>query len=199
MDFSSDIFDYELKVLKNVTKLEIDAKANNSKASVKVTNPVLQIGENTIKIEVTNDGNTSTYTINVTKLDEDDKTLANLKTLEIEGYNLDFKPDKYEYDLHILDENHLVIKADPKTDDADVEITGNLDLIDGSIIKIKVTYDEDYYNVYKINIIKDGTVIVKKPVSKKAAALVICFDIFSMLYFISRNCRRSIYISQFFP
>ena len=181
IDFSSEVTDYELKVLKNVSKLDIDAKATDNKANVKITNPALQIGENTIKIEVTNDGDTNTYIIKVTKLDEDDKTLGNLKSLKIENYDLDFSPNKYEYDLNINDENYLSIKAIAKNEDAEVEITGNLDLVDGSIIKIKVSYDEDIYNVYKINIIKDGTVVVKKKVSKKAAALVIVFDVISMI------------------
>ena len=181
IEFSSDVTDYEIKVLKNVSKLEIEAKATSKDASVKITNPKLSIGENVVKIEVTNDGDSTTYTINVTKLDEDDKTLANLKTLEIEGYNLDFKPDKYEYDLRIGDVNYLIINADAKLEEADVDITGNLDLENGSIIKIKVNYDEEYQNVYKINIIKDGRPIVRKKISKKAIVLVMGFDILSMI------------------
>ena len=181
IDFSSDVTDYELKVLKNVSKLEIEAKATDSKATVKITNPKLEIGDNTIKIEVQNDGNTNTYTINVKKLNEDDKTLANLKTLTIEDYEIDFSPSKYEYDLHIDDVNYLVINAEAKLEESEVEITGNLDLENGSIIKIKVSYDDDIYNVYKINIIKDGKVYATKTVSKKAAALVILFDVISMI------------------
>ena len=181
IDFSSEVTDYELKVLKNVSKLEIDAKANDKNADVKITNPTLQIGENTVKIEVSNDGTTTTYQIKVNKLNEDDKTLGNLKSLKIDGYEIDFSADKYEYDVQIGDDNYLKIDAKAKMDESKVEITGNLDLVDGSIIKIKVSYDEDIYNVYKINIIKDGTVVSgKKKVSKKAAILVIGFDIISM-------------------
>ncbi len=182
LDFSSDVTDYEIKVLKNVEKLEIDAKATDSKSQVKITNPKLSIGENEVKIEVSNDGNKNTYTIKVIKLDEDDKTLANLKSLKIENYDIDFVADKYEYELKVdPDVNFLVIDAKSKIDDADVEITGNLDLANGSIIKIKVSYDEEIYNVYKINIIKDGTVVTKPKVSKKACVLVIVFDILSMI------------------
>ena len=181
IDFSPDTLEYEIKVLKNVSKLEIEAKANDKNATVKITNPSLQIGENTIKIEVTNDDSKTTYVIKVTKLNEDDKSLANLKSLKIDGYELDFSSGKYEYDLRIKNENYLKIKAEAKMDEADVEITGNLDLVDGSIIKIRVNYDDDIHNVYKINIIKDGTIITKKSVNRKAAALVIAFDVISML------------------
>ena len=181
IDFSSEVTDYEIKVLKNVSKLDIEAKATDRNANVKITNPTLQIGENTVKIEVSNDGNTNTYQIKVTKLDEDDKTLGNLKSLSIDNYEIDFSPNKYEYDLYLADENYLKIDATPKMEESEVEITGNLDLVDGSIIKIKVSYDDDIYNVYKLNIIKDGTIVPsKKKISKKAAALVISFDIISM-------------------
>ena len=159
LDFQSGVFDYEIKVLRNVTKLEIEATANDSKAEVKVTNPDnLEIGDNTVKVEVTNDGNLKTYTIKVVKLDEEDTKLANLSSLKIEGYELDFKEDVYEYDLKIGDINFLKIEATPKVEGLKPEITGNLDLVNGSIIKIKVYYDEETYTVYKINIEKDEIV-----------------------------------------
>ena len=180
IEFDSEVTDYELKVLKNVDKLDIKAVAASKNANVKITNPKLVVGENEVKIEVSNDGNTNTYIIKVTKLNEDDKTLANLKSLEIDNYEIDFKPDKYEYTLKIENENYLVINAIAKLEDADVEITGNLDLEDGSIIKIKVTYDDEFYNVYKINIEKlGGSLITRNKISKKAVIAVILFDILS--------------------
>ena len=182
IEFDKEVTDYELKVLKNVDKLDIEAKATDSKADIKITNPKLSVGENEVKIEVSNDGNTNTYLIKVTKLNEDDKTLANLKSLTIDNYEIDFKPDKYEYDLKIENENYLVIKAKAKLSDANVEITGNLDLEDGSIIKIKVTYDDEFSNVYKINIAKaGGSFTSKNKVSKKAVIAGIIFDIISII------------------
>ena len=182
IDFDSSITDYELKVLKNVDKLDITAKANSKNASVNIINPKLNVGENEVKIEVTNDGDKNTYIIKVTKLNEDDKTLANLKELTIENYEIDFKPDKYEYNLRIENENFLSIKALPKLEAAKVEVTGNLDLENGSIIKIKVIYDNEFYNVYKINITKeDGGVVNIDKVSKKAVILVMLFDVMSMI------------------
>ena len=156
IDFESEVYDYETKVLKSVETLEIEATPNDQEAKVTINKPKsLQIGENTVTIKVVNDGCEKVYTIKVERLDEEDKTLANLKSLEIEGYELDFKEDVYEYDLKIGDVNYLNIEALPKLSDNEVEITGNLDLEDGSIIKIKVYYDDENYNVYKINIIKE--------------------------------------------
>ncbi len=154
-DFESLVFDYEITVLKSVDALKIDAVPNDSKAKVTIDNPTkLQIGLNEVKITVENDGNTNTYTLKVTKISEEDKTLANLKSLKIAGYELDFKEDKYEYDLEIGDVNYLNITPEAKMEGAEVDISGNLDLVNGSIIKIRVTYDDEITNVYTINIIK---------------------------------------------
>ena len=197
LDFDKEITDYELKVLKNVDKLEIEAKATDKNATVKITNPKLSVGENEVKIEVSNDGNTNTYLIKVTKINEDDKTLANLKSLTIDNYEIEFRPDKYEYNLKIENENCLNIKAVAKLEDADVEITGNLDLEDGSIIKIKVTYDDEFFNTYKINIEKSGgSVVLKNKISKKAIIAVIVFDVMAItiigiVQFVNRNGKNN--------
>ena len=181
LEFDSEVLEYKIKVLKNVNKLDITAVPNSSKATVKLDNPSLKIGENKVKIEVSNDGNTQEYVILVTKLDEDDKTLANLKSLSIENYKIDFSPNKYEYDLKIDNVNYLVIDAIPKLEDATVEITGNLDLEDGSIIKIKVSYEDENINVYKINIYKEGGSIIKHAkTSKKAIGITMIGIIMAM-------------------
>jgi len=156
IDFKSSVTDYEVSVLRNIESVEVEAEATDSKATVDIKNPkTLEIGENEIVIKVENDGNSREYKIKITRLDEEDKNLANLKSLTIEGYELDFKENKYEYDLKIGDVNFLSIEANPRIEDAEVEITGNLDLEDGSVIKITVNYDEETSRVYKINIIKE--------------------------------------------
>lgn len=182
INFESGVYDYELSVPKSVEKLEIDATPTNQDAKVTITGAdKLQIGENTITIEVENDGNTKTYTIKVTRLESDDKSLANLKSIEIEKYKLDFKEDKYEYDLKIGDDNYLVIKALPKVDTSDVQITGNLDLENGSIIKIKVQYNDETTSIYKINIIKEAVTEKKNNTSKLVIIIVITLIIIAIV------------------
>ena len=182
IDFESEVYDYELSVSKSVDKLEIDATPTNQDSKVTINGAdKLQIGENTITIDVENDDNTKTYTIKVTRLETDDKSLANLKSIEIEKYELDFKEDKYEYDLKIGDDNYLVIKALPKVDTSDVQITGNLDLENGSIIKIKVQYNDETTNVYKINIIKENTIENKNNTSKLVIIIVITLIIIAII------------------
>lgn len=174
IDFSKDKTNYEITVLKNVNQLDIKATPTDTDATVKIDAPTtLEIGENTITITVSNDGNVKVYTLKVTKLDQEDKSLANLKSLKIEGYDLKFKEDKYEYDLKIGDVNVLNISYDTVNPDATVQITGNMNLVDGSIVKVRVTYTSGLTNVYRINIIKDVEEAKSNNISKIVIIAVI--------------------------
>lgn len=153
--FESGVFDYDVNVTKDVDKIDVTAVASDSSANITINNPkTLSIGKNEITIKVENDGNENIYTIKVNKLNESDNSLANLSSLKITDYEINFKEDKYEYNLEIGDINRLDIKATPKHNQSVVDITGNFDLVDGSIIKIRVDYDDETYNIYKINITK---------------------------------------------
>ena len=88
-----------------------------------------------------------------------------LKELEIENYNIDFDKEKYEYEVTIKGEKQLNISA-LVYDDYNVEITGNEDLQDGSIIKIIVTDSEGESVIYKIKIKVDNKPIVKENVEE---------------------------------
>ncbi len=182
INFESGVFDYEITVLKNIDKLEIETVTTDSDANVSIDGAdKLEFGENTVTITVENDENIKTYTIKVKRLESEDNTLANLKSLEIEKYSLDFQEDKYEYDLKIGDDNYLVIKALPKIDTGKVEVTGNLDLVNGSIIKIKVYYDDETFNVYKINIIKEENVQKDNKINKIVIIIVIALILIAII------------------
>ena len=191
IDFSKDVMTYEVTVLKNVNQLDIKATPTDTDANVKINAPTtLEIGENTISIIVTNDGNVKTYTIKVTKLDQEDKSLANLKYLKVEGYDLDFKPDKYEYDLKIGDINRLNIEYEPSNPDATATDSGNLNLENHSIIKIRVTYTSGLTNVYRINIIKDDLEAKNSSVSKIIIIVVIVLIIIAGIVIFIIQCRN---------
>ena len=182
INFESGVFDYEITVLKSIDKLEIEAVATASDAKVDIEGAdKLEFGENTVVITVENDENIKTYTIKVKRLESDDNSLSNLKSLEIENYSLDFQEDKYEYDLKIGDDNYLVIEALPKMETSKVEITGNLDLVNGSIIKIKVYYDDETFNTYKINIIKEENVQKDNKINKIIIIIVIALILIAII------------------
>ncbi len=193
IDFVSTVYEYEVTVLKSVEALEVEAVAVDSDAKVTITNPKkLEFGNNTITIKVENDGNTKTYVVKVNRLEREDDTVANLESLTIAGYDLDFKPDKYEYNLTIEnDVNFLDITPKTANLDAKYEIEGNMNLENGTIIKIKVSYNDEVNKTYRINIIKE-----EKKEEKSHLLLIIIISIVILLligavvFFVIRNKKK---------
>lgn len=150
-EFDSGIREYAINVSNEVTKLTIEAIADDLKSNVVVTgNEELQVGENTVEITVTaEDGSKTTYTIKAVRADE---KLA-LKSLEIFYINengekvpleLDtlFGAGIYEYTLKDISYkiDKLLVEAIANKELAIVDITGNENLKEGkNEIKITVT------------------------------------------------------------
>ena len=147
-EFNKYTTQYYLIVDLEVEDIEIKAIAEDNKAKVSITgNRYLEEGENIIYIVVTAEaGNTTTYVINVTKVDDLERANANLKNLSIKGFNLypSFKSNIYGYNLTINElVRQLEILAEPENESATIEITGNENLIEGdNIIKIIVTAED---------------------------------------------------------
>ena len=115
--FDKEKYEYNTKVLYDVTSITVDAKAESATSKVVVVgNKNLTVGKNTIIIKVTSENDESTnYKINVTRLNEGE-TLgnnANLSSIEIGKYKLKFDPNKTEYILEIKDETKLNISVTP--------------------------------------------------------------------------------------
>ena len=157
-EFSNSITDYYLIVGLDVQNIEVQALAEDAKASVTIVgNKDLQEGENTIQIIVkAENGNIKTYFIHVTKTDDVDGTNANLKTLTIDKFKFypKFKPTIYYYSLTI---NEMISKLDmlveTENEEARYEIVGNDNLKEGdNLIKIIVTAKNgEAKREYKIN------------------------------------------------
>lgn len=150
-------FLYDLEVANEVENIEVEAVANNKKASVNVEKPdKLEVGENNVKIIVTaEDGTKITYVVVVTrmrKLSSD----ASIRSLEIKNYDMYFDSGVYEYDLQIDGEDKLDISVVLNDENAKYKINGNKNLKDKSIIEIVVTAEDGSKKVYSINISKLG-------------------------------------------
>lgn len=158
INFDSKKYEYVFNVEYSVNKLDIDAVPNNNEANVNIENKDLIVGENVIKITVTNKKASSIYTLRVIREKNIDKSVANLKTLEIKEYpKFDFEPNVLEYNLYFSEiPTFLNIKALPVNDKAKTEIINNEDLINDDRIVIKVTLDDvsrEYtLNIYEKNI-----------------------------------------------
>lgn len=165
-EFSRNVTEYYLIVDLSVEKVKVTATPADSKATVQVTgNDKLEEGENTIKITVTaEDGTKKEYIIHVTKTKDKEKANANLKTLNIDGYDLspDFKPNIYNYTLALNEAiESLNVTAEAEKEKAKVKIEGNDDLKEGeNLIEISVTAEDGITIVkYKVKVFIDTKVV----------------------------------------
>ena len=157
----ADLLVYTTKVDNDVTKPTIKAVPtdSNAKAVVEKFNDLVE-GENEISITVTaSNGTKKVYVINIVR-DQKISTNSKLGKLEVKGQNINFEPDKTEYKVHInhdVDKLDLVLETD--NEKAKYIVTGNKDLKDGSVVKIKVTAEDgETITNYTINVEKE-----KKP------------------------------------
>lgn len=191
---------YEVMVPYSVNEPKIDAVPSNKDAKVKIDSKTLVVGDNEVKITITTDKAKSEYVLNIIREDNIDKSVANLKELKIDEYKrLDFKENVIDYVLHFSTiPNKLTIKATPKDQDANVEIEGNEDLVDGSKITIKVKLDKVIREYYLV--IKESKSITdnKKVVLGCIIGLVITIIILLILELRSRKKEKKEYIKKIF-
>ena len=182
--FDKDTLEYEISVEYSVNSLIIEAIPNDEKASVKIEKDDLVVGENIIKVIVTNEKAISEYILNVTREPNMDKSLANLKKLTIKEYpNLNFEENVLEYDLKFNElPSKLTIDAAPISSDGRVEILNNEDLENGDSIFVKVTLNETgITREYTLNVILNEGISNSKTfilVSIIVLTIVICILLF---------------------
>lgn len=149
--FNKNIYKYTLNVDKNVDKLNISATPTYEFANIKGNGEViLASGENIYKIVVTaENGAEGVYELVVNK----NKGLSKLINMSIDNYELDssFDSDKYIYYLTVNNDiNKLNINTEVSDNDQ-VEIIGNDNLLDGeNEIIIRVTGNDKSSSTYKI-------------------------------------------------
>ena len=162
-------FNYELKVEYSVNELEIKAVPNNKEAKVEIEDKTLVVGENEVKIIITSDKTKSEYVLKVTREENVDKSVANLSSLEVDEYRrLDFKENVLDYTLKFSSvPKKLTITTKPKDENAKVTITGNEELVDGSVVTVSVKLD---------NITREYTLTLKesKSITDNKNAILWC-------------------------
>ena len=147
-EFNKETLEYTLDLDSTIEELSFTATPESNLASVSGTeNKKVSEGESTRVITVTaEDGSTRTYKINVIK-----ETASNalLETLEIEGYEFEFDPNTFTYNIQVsrskkeLTESEIT--AIPKDNEATVNLMGD------------ITLHPDMINIYTIEVIaKDG-------------------------------------------
>ena len=186
LKFNKNTTSYSFNVEHSVKSITINAKANNSKATVSGTGTkTLKDYINTFNIVVTaENGSKKTYTIKVIRKDAEGNLGFvskdnSLKGLSIEGYKIDFNKDKLEYSIEV---DNLVdsvkVTAEVNHGGATYEVVGNNDLKVGTnTVKVNVTSESGDVKTYTINVtrksdaptttIKDLGTILEKTTAKE--------------------------------
>ena len=162
INFYKEQLTYEIVIDKSVNKVDVEYETESAKvvANVRNNDPISII--NPIIITVTaEDGSIKDYTINLTY-----KALSNninVKNLTIENYDIDFDNNKQNYDVVVnQDTKSLNFNIELEDENAKYEIQDNNDLVNGSVIKIRVIAENLTETTYNFNIIKETTTVPKK-------------------------------------
>lgn len=158
--FNPGVYDYEATVASNVKTVSITPILEDAKANAVISNNAneeLKAGEdNKITITVTaEDGSKKAYNINIKR--EALTSDATLKSLEIEeAEKFKFDKEKFTYNVKI-DKNikSLTIIYELSDENSTINIEGNSELKNGSIVKLIVTAQDGTKKVYTLNIIKE--------------------------------------------
>lgn len=168
--FNKNTTEYSTSIETDLTTLTVTPKAEDETAMVAVTgNTNLKVGSNTVKIVVTSNEESKTYTINVTKTEANETETKStikklgLKSLNIEGVELfpTFNESTYTYKAEIKNKNITSlddIQAEANESGASVEIVGNDNLQDGdnTITIIVTSKDGKEIRVYQIFVTKNA-------------------------------------------
>lgn len=169
--FKSDVYEYSATVASTVRTVDIVATLDDSKANMVLSNNAneeLEAGENNkITITVTaEDGSKRAYVLNIKREAlTADATLKELTIKEVDDFKL--KKDKFTYTVKIgKNVKKLTINYVLDDENASVDIEGNKNLKDGSVVKVIVTAQDGTKKVYTLNISKETE--VKKQTSNIA-------------------------------
>lgn len=153
--FHKDTYQYELEVDGIIDHIIIDAKTEDSKANVDGLGEYeLEIGENTITLDVSaEDGTTNTYIINIKRKDNN----ANLSSLTIPGIDFTFNTDILEYTLEVPHEvEKIEVLATPESEFAKIEGAEEYLLEnEQTIIEVIIKAEDNTEKTYKLTIKKE--------------------------------------------
>lgn len=187
-------FDKEIKVYNYYTDSE-NVNINVKKDENEIVNGegVYTLDNNYKKIIISS--NIDSYVINIFKnYDKREYDSSELLSLNIDGYNINYNKDIYDYDITLNNENNLNIKYEVN-DNTSVVITGNGNFNkSNNLIKIKV--GDKVYNIHaqktiKVSYSKDREIIkemsgTKKEIVKVLIITISCSLVFLFYKFISK-------------
>lgn len=196
LGFDKETNDYTITVPYETEDLPIYAFAEDENATVNVGNNTgLKVGNNLIQIEVKNNNKTRIYSLHVIRKESglDISNSSRLGTLSIKNYNIEFSPDKLDYEVKIKREKTLLISATPESNRADIYMYGNNDLTGFSTIRVKVIAENGLTNIYSIDIQKaayNKKIEIIASVAGVSALLIVSL----VIYLKKKNNKRKEYL-----
>lgn len=191
INFNPSVTEYNIEVGSNVDSISIDAVPNDTKANVEIPSSLkLNVGLNTFNIVVTaEDGSTTTYKINVNKLEKILSENALLEELNIDGYSINFSSSVFEYNLGEIDKSSLNIRVKSVDSKATVSIFGNNNIGSNGVIIVKVVAEDGTSNEYVIyaSYKNDNTSYTSNQMLIIASSLFVLASFIIVLLVISRG------------
>lgn len=188
-------FDKEIKVYNYYTDSE-SANINVKKDKNEIVNGdgVYTLDNNYKKIIISSNIDND-YVINIFKnYDKREYDSSELLSLNIDGYNINYNKDIYDYDITLNNENNLNIKYEVN-DNTSVVITGNGNFNKSNNL-IKIEVGDKVYNIHahktiKVSYSKDREIIkemsgTKKEIVKVLIITISCSFVFLFYKFISK-------------
>ena len=196
LGFDKETYDYTITVPYETEDIPIYAFAESETASVTVGNNTgLKVGNNLIQIEVKNNNKTRIYSLHVIRKESglDISNSSRLGTLSIKNYNIEFSPDKLDYEVKIKREKTLLISATPESNRADIYMYGNNDLTGFSTIRVKVIAENGLTNIYSIDIQK-AAYNKKIEIIASVAGVSVLLIVSLVIYLKKKNNKKKEYL-----
>lgn len=188
-------FDKEIKVYNYYTDSEsVNINVKKDKNEIVNGEGVYTLDNNYKKIIISSNIDND-YVINVFKnYDKREYDSSELLSLNIDGYNINYNKDIYDYDITLNNENNLNIKYEVN-DNTSVVITGNGNFNKSNNL-IKIEVGDKIYNIHahktiKVSYSKDREIIkemsgTKKEIVKVLIITISCSFVFLFYKFISK-------------
>lgn len=188
-------FDKEIKVYNYYTDSEsVNINVKKDKNEIVNGEGVYTLDNNYKKIIISSNIDND-YVINVFKnYDKGEYDSSELLSLNIDGYNINYNKDIYDYDITLNNENNLNIKYEVN-DNTSVVITGNGNFNKSNNL-IKIEVGDKVYNIHahktiKVSYSKDREIIkemsgTKKEIVKVLIITISCSFVFLFYKFISK-------------
>lgn len=188
-------FDKEIKVYNYYTDSEsVNINVKKDKNEIVNGEGVYTLDNNYKKI-IINSNIDNDYVINIFKnYDKREYDSSELLSLNIDGYNINYNKDIYDYDITLNNENNLNIKYEVN-DNTSVVITGNGNFNKSNNL-IKIEVGDKVYNIHahktiKVSYSKDREIIkemsgTKKEIVKVLIITISCSFVFLFYKFISK-------------